>query len=412
MKIRDFQFDKDFEKVFYIWREVGWINDEERKREALKYFVKAGKGKVTELNNEVEGYVNSTPGYYQYLDKQFDLQALSAVTISRVARKQGIGTNATAEAIAEAAASGAHISALGMFEQGFYDKLGYGTGSYEHLISFDPAHLDIPGKAPIPSRIKVKDYKKVHQSKSERTKRHGYCTLLPPEITRAEMFFGHKEPFGLGYKDNKGNITHHIWVLPNEELHGPYFIRWMTFNTLEQFFDLMNLIKNLGDQIHLVKIWEPAGIQFQNLIKKPIKDFHVTKNSDYQVINKAVAYWQIRILDLDSCINNTSLQGEPVEFNLDLKDPIEKYLDENSPWQGLSNQYTLKLGENSAIKKGTNVELPTLKTDINTFTRMWIGAVRPNLLPYTNSFEAPPELIDKLDRLFLTLPTPKIDWDF
>lgn len=412
MKIREFEFEKDFEKVYNIWQEVGWIEDEERKKEALKYFVKAGKGKVTELNNEVEGYVNSTPGYYQYLDTQFNLHALTAVTISRVARKQGIGTKSTAEAIVKAAASGSDISALGMFEQGFYDKLGYGTGSYEHLISFDPAHLDIPGKAPVPTRIKVEDYQKVHQANLKRTKRHGYCTLLPPEITKAEMFFGQKKPFGLGYKDNEGNITHHIWVIPNDELHGPYFIRWMTFNTLEQFFDLMNLIKNLGDQVHLVKIWEPAGLQFQDFIKKPVKDFHVTKNSDYQVINKAVAYWQIRILNLENCINNTSLQGKPVEFNLKLKDPIEKYLDEGSPWQGLSGQYTLKLGESSTIKKGITANLPTLKTDINTFTRMWIGAVRPNLLPYTNYFEAPWKLINKLDSLFIALPTPKIGWDF
>ncbi len=412
MKIREFEFEKDYENIFKIWREIGWINDEKRKREALKYFVKAGQGKVIELNNEVEGYVNSTPGYYQYLDQQFDLQAVSAVTISRVARKQGIGTKATAQSIAEAAAKGTHISALGMFEQGFYNKLGYGTGSYEHFISFDPDHLKIPGKAPVPERIKVEDYKKVHEAKLERKKRHGYCTLLPPEITRAEMFFGQKEPFGLGYKDKEGNITHHIWVLPNKELHGPYFIRWMTFNTIEQFFDLMNLIKNLGDQVHLVKIFEPAGIQFQDLINKPIKDTTVTKKSDYQVINKAMAYWQIRLLDLKSCINNTSIKGETVEFNLKLKDPIEKYLDESSPWTGLSGNYSVRFGEISNINKEFKSNLPTLKTDINTFTRMWIGAVRPALLPYTNYFEAPQELINKLDNLFVTLPTPKIDWDF
>jgi len=412
MKIREFEFEKDYENIFKIWREIGWINDEKRKREALKYFVKAGQGKVIELNNEVEGYVNSTPGYYQYLDQQFDLQAVSAVTISRVARKQGIGTKATAQSIAEAAAKGTHISALGMFEQGFYNKLGYGTGSYEHFISFDPDHLKIPGKAPVPERIKVEDYKKVHEAKLERKKRHGYCTLLPPEITRAEMFFGQKEPFGLGYKDKEGNITHHIWVLPNKELHGPYFIRWMTFNTIEQFFDLMNLIKNLGDQVHLVKIFEPAGIQFQDLINKPIKDTTVTKKSDYQVINKAMAYWQIRLLDLKSCINNTSIKGETVEFNLKLKDPIEKYLDESSPWTGLSGNYSVRFGEISNINKEFKSNLPTLKTDINTFTRMWIGAVRPSLLPYTNYFEAPQELINKLDNLFVTLPTPKIDWDF
>ena len=412
MELRNFKLEKDFEDVFKIWREVGWINDEKRKREALKYFVQAGKGKVTLLNNEVEGYVNSTPGYYQYLDQEFDLQAVTAVTISRVARKQSIASKATAEVIAEAAHKGVHLSALGMFEQGFYNKLGYGTGSYEHFISFDPDHLQIPGKAPIPERIKVKDYEAVHKSKLERKKRHGYCTLLPFEITRAEMFFGQNEPFGLGYKNEDGSISHHIWVLPNEEVHGPYFIRWMTFNNLEQFFDLMNLIRNLGDQVHLIKMWEPANIQMQNFIKKPYKDSQVTKDSKFQVINKANAFWQIRILNLEDCIERTSLSGKTVEFNLELSDPIEKYLNQSSPWQGLSGKYIVQFGKNSQIKKGSNQKLPTLKTDINSFSRMWIGAVRPSLLPYTNYFKAPQGLIERLDDLFVTLPKPTIDWDF
>ena len=412
MKLRNFEFDKDFAQVFRIWQEVGWLSDEKRNEEALKYFVKAGQGKVAIINNNVEGYVNSTPGYYQYLDQELDLQAVTAVTISRVARKQSIASKATAKIIAEAAEEGVHISALGMFEQGFYNKLGYGTGSYEHFISFDPAHLNIKGEAPIPERIKVEDYQEVHQAKLNRKKRHGYCTLLPPEITRGEMLFGQKEPFGLGYRDKNGNINHHIWVYPNEELHGPYFIRWMTFNNTEEFFELMNLIKNLGDQVHLIKLWQPAGIQFQNLIKKPYKDSQVTEKSKYQVINKANAYWQVRILNLKGCINRTSLPGDNIEFNLKLYDPIEKYLDESTAWQGLSGKYTVKLGSTSDIKDGFTDQLPTLETDINTFSRMWVGAVRPSLLPYTNYFKAPEELIEALDKLFIFLPKPKIDWDF
>lgn len=412
MKLRYFNFEKDFDKVYKIWQEVGWIEDDEKQNEALQYFVKGGQGKVALLKNQVEGYVNSTPGHIQYLDEELSLQAVTAVTISRIARKQGIASKATAEVIAESAAQGVNMSALGMFEQGFYNKLGYGTGSYEHLISFDPDHLNLNGRAPVPERITLEDFKDVHKSRLERTKRHGYCTLLPTEITRAEMLFGTSQPFGLGFRDKDGNITHHMWIKPKNDLHGPYFIRWMVFNNKEQFFDLMNLLRNLGDQVHLVKLWEPAGIQFQNFIKKPYRDSQVTKNSKFEVTNKANAYWQARILNLEDCINKTTFSNNKLEFNIKLKDPIEKYLDNDSPWQGLSGDYTISFGRTSEIKKGLTPELPVLKTDINAFTRMWLGAVRPSLLPYTNHFKAPEKLIQKLDDLFITIPKPSIDWDF
>ena len=412
MKLRYFNFEKDFDKIYKIWQEIGWIKDNEKQNEALQYFVKGGQGKVALLKDQVEGYVNSTPGHIQYLDEELSLQAVTAVTISRIARKQGIASKATAEVVAEAAAQGVNVSALGMFEQGFYNKLGYGTGSYEHIISFDPDHLIIENNYRIPERIKLEDFKDVHKSRLERFKRHGYCTLLPTEITHSEMLFGSSKPFGLGYRNKDGNITHHMWIKPENDLRGPYLIRWMIFNNKEQFFELMNLLKALGDQVHLVRILEPAGIQFQQFIEKPYHDSHVTKNSKFEVTNKAKAFWQARILNLEDCINKTTFPNNKLEFNLQLKDPIENYLDDNSPWQGLSGEYTLSFGRTSKIKKGLTPGLLVLKTNINTFTRMWLGAVRPAILPYTNYFKAPKELIQKLDNLFITLPKPNIDWDF
>ncbi len=412
MKLREYNSNKDFEKVYQIWQEVGWIKDDERQKKALKHFTKGGKGTVALLNDSVEGYVNSTPGKYQYLDQELSLQAVTSVTISRVARKQRLATKSTAEVIAKAASQGVHVSALGMFEQGFYNKLGYGTGSYEHLISFDPDHLNIETRTKIPERITVGDFSDIHQAKITRKKRHGYCTLLPEDITHADVLFGESDPFGLGFRDKSGNISHHIFFKPESNSHGPYFVRWMTFNNREQFLDLMNIIRNLGDQVHLVKLWEPAGIQFQNLIKKPYKDSQVTKNSKYEVNNRATAFWQIRILNLKDCIEKTTLSNKSVEFNLKLYDPIEKYLDNSSPWQGLSGNYSLSLGKDSSIDNGFKDKLPILETDINTFSRMWVGAVRPSLLPFTNHFKAPESLIDNLDDVFSVLPTPKIDWDF
>ncbi len=86
MKLRYFNFEKDFDKIFQIWQEVGWIKDDEKQNEALKYFVKGSQGKVALLKDQVEGYVNSTPGHIQYLDEELSLQAITSVTISRIAR--------------------------------------------------------------------------------------------------------------------------------------------------------------------------------------------------------------------------------------------------------------------------------------------------------------------------------------
>ncbi len=43
--------------------------------------------------------------------------------------------------MAEAIDGGAELAGLGMFEQGFYNKLGFGTLAYENWVSFDPANL-------------------------------------------------------------------------------------------------------------------------------------------------------------------------------------------------------------------------------------------------------------------------------
>ena len=78
-----------------------------------------------------------------YLEEDLRLSVVTGVTTSRVVRKQGLAGRLTAEVIAAAVEEGAQVSALSMFEQGFYDRLGFGTGGYEHMIRFDPADLNI-----------------------------------------------------------------------------------------------------------------------------------------------------------------------------------------------------------------------------------------------------------------------------
>ncbi|HXG23005.1 MAG TPA: hypothetical protein VNJ09_00510, partial [Chthonomonadales bacterium] len=92
-----------------------------------------------------------------------------------MARKQRLASSLTARIVAEDAAEGALLSALGMFEQGYYDQLGFGTGSYDHYLGFDPAHLQISMKTRVPSRVTEDDWKAAHAARLARWRGHGGC---------------------------------------------------------------------------------------------------------------------------------------------------------------------------------------------------------------------------------------------
>ncbi len=55
---------------------------------------------MSEINGQVEVMVNSTPGTIQYLDEKIELCAITGVTASLIARKQGISRRLTATRLA------------------------------------------------------------------------------------------------------------------------------------------------------------------------------------------------------------------------------------------------------------------------------------------------------------------------
>jgi hypothetical protein len=173
----------------------------------------------------------------------------------------------------------------------------------------------------------------------------------------------------------------------------------------------MALIRNLGDQVHLVKMQEPPGIQLQDLLEKPLRQYRVTEKSRFQSIMQAAAYWQVRICNLSGCMAQTHLEGDKVQFNLRLSDPIDSLLDEKAPWHGLTGNYVVTLGPSSSIEPGIDKTLPTLLATIGVFTRMWLGVRPATSLAITDQLSAPQEFLEKLDRI-LMLPEPKLGWNF
>ena len=411
MTFRNYDPNRDREAVHRIWREVGWLEKDEKMERAADVIIECSRALVAEINGEAECLVLTTPSTMRYLDRDLAFSAVTSVTTSRVARKQGLASRLTALAVAADSSDGALVAGLGIFEQGYYNQLGFGSGGYDHWISFDPARLKVSAKARVPRRITSDDWEMVHASRLARLRGHGACSLNPPGATRSEMLWA-KDNFGLGYCDGpNGELSHHFWCRVKEAEHGPYSIEWMSFQTPAQFLELMALIRNLGDQVRLVRMREPQGIQLQDVIEQPFKQRQVSEKSKFESSMRATAYWQMRMCNLPGCLERTHLRSGEVRFNLALTDPIERFLDESAPWHGVAGDYVVTLGLSSGAEPGTDTSLPTLTASVGAFTRLWLGVRPASGLAVTDELSGPPELLEKLDWT-LRLPDPKPDWDF
>ncbi len=409
MHYRIYSPEKDKDAVHRIWLETGWI--EKGKEEIMDVSVAAGSAIVADVDGEPECLVISSPGSVRYLDRDLPLCVITGVTTSRIARKQALAKRLTAQSVANGVADGALVAALSMFEQGYYNQIGFGTGGYERSISFDPAALLINKRARVPKRITIEHAEAFHAARLARKRGHGSCNLFPSNLTRGEMMW-RQNGFGLGYFDGpNGEISHAFWAGAKEVEYGPYNIGFMVYQNGEQFLELMALLKNISDQVYLVKMHEPRDIQVQDLISQPFKRREITQNSPYAAVTRSAAYWQMRICDLPACLERTHLPCGSARFNLSLHDPISSALDEHAPWRGVSGDYVVTLGPSSGAEKRTDVSLPTLTASVGAFTRLWLGVLPATGLAITDELSGPAALLEDLDSV-LRLPRPTPEWEF
>ena len=218
MRIRDYSPERDKEAIHRLWKGIGWM--EKGEEEATDLLLECGRTLIAEVRGEAECLVSSVPGTIRYLDEEMPLSAMTAVTTSRMVRKRGLAKRVTARLLAADVRDGALVSGLGMFDQGFYNQLGFGTGSYEHWVSFDPAQLKAQNPTRLPRRITKEDWEAVHASRLKRRRAHGLCNLLPAQFTKANMI-GSKNGFGFGYYDEDDHeLTHHVWCSTREPESG------------------------------------------------------------------------------------------------------------------------------------------------------------------------------------------------
>jgi GNAT superfamily N-acetyltransferase len=409
MTFRIYDPPHDRQALHRLWHSIGWL--ERGQEESMDVLLSSGRTLLMDLNDQPECLVHSVPGTVCYQDEELALSAVTSVTTSQTVRKQGLAKRLTAAVIAADAAEGALVAGLGMFEQGFYEQLGFGTGGYEHWIRFDPAQLRLEPPSRLPRRITPDDWAAAHALRLRRMRVHGSCCLLNEEVTRSEMMRS-KNGFGYGFGDgSNGELTHCFWCSTTEPGFGPYVVHWMAYQTWEQFLELMSILKSFEDQVRLVRMREPPGLQFQDLMKQPFERRRVSEGSKFETGIQAVAYWQMRICNLSECLAKTHLRGGEVRFNLSLSDPIERYLEPGAPWQGISGDCVVTLGPGSTVDSGTDASLCTLKATASAFTRLWLGVAPATTLAVTDDLSGPPELLSRLDEVLL-LPSPKWDWDF
>ncbi len=409
MNIRPLNLENDIDQMVKIWQEVGWLSSEEKP--VLKILFQAGQGYGADLEDELEATLLSLPADINYEVNLLPVQALSGLVVSPRARRQRIGRNIMIRALEEAARSGQALSALIMFEQGFYDRLGFGLGGYKRVFTFDPEKLNIAEDPVMPARLSIDEWKSVHQALKRRDRSHGGISIKSPEFIKAELEWDKNESYGLGYYDDDGSISHFLWLWRQGDSHGPLLVKFLACRNQAQLLDLLAIISRLGDQIHAVKMSEPYCLRLRDFISYPHKQERKTTGGKLSYKSRVEAPGQLKILDLRRCIEALAIPGAELEFNLKLEDPLSKFAGEDSP-AVISGEFSLKLGEESQLKEGTVQGLPTLQSSINAFTRLWLGSASPLELKASSQFSAPSELFRKLEETFRWLPEPQFEMYF
>lgn len=398
----------DVKSVHRIWHECGWHRDADIA--AIEDFHSVGDAYVAALDEIAECVAHVVPGTIRYQDQDLSLCAVMTVVTSHIARKRGLGKRIAAHAIARAASGGAEVAALGMFEQGYYDQLGFGCGSYEQLLAFDPSDLKVTVEPRIPRRLTKQDWADMAHALQHRWVGHGGCVLFPPEIVRAQTAL-QSGGFGLGYFDEQGELTHFFFATLNEG-QGPLHVVAMAYQNGHQLLELLALLRSLGDQISMVSMVEPPHLQLQDVLRRPFRFRRISQGSPLENYHQAASFWQFRILDLEQCLRRTHLSGRAVEFNLILTDPIGDYLDATgAPWTGIGGEFTIRLGEASSAGPGTDSKLPTLCASVNAFSRLWFGIRPASQLAISDDITAPDELLEALDAT-IRLPSAAWGWYF
>lgn len=403
---RDFDYDKDLGAIKRIWREVGWIEGDQEEAHVDGFF-SVGHTRVGVIDSVPECSVHTVPGHIQLNRTPLSLCAVTAVTTSRIARGKAFAKRLTAQQLIRAQQQGAQAAALGMFDQGFYDLLGFGTGAYDYQFTFDPSLLMVDHRVAPPVRLGLDNAEEMHAALLARHKVHGSVDLAPWQLVRAEMGF-HGDCVALGYRDDQGVLTHFL-VMDAKGERGPYRVFMWAYQNNDQLLQLLGLIKSLADQVYSVVLLEPPELQLQALLERPFRHRTLTRGSDHGNLAGAAAWWQVRVLDVVAAVAALGSTHAEANFSVQISDPLDAYAEE--PVCG--GRYVVQLGEHCHAERvsSDDDQQADLTCSINAFSRWVFGVCPASSLRITDEFTLTEELAATLDNL-VRLPRPTPGWDF
>lgn len=400
MEIRDYR-PGDLTAVQRTWRECGWVDEDGA--EHIEDFLADAHTRVAVLDGDAEAAAAIHDGTLDHTGTPLPCAVVSAVTTSRVGRKQGLARAALSAALQDAADRGAAVSALGMFEQGFYDTFGFGTGAEMLVLHLDPAHLDSNLPYRRPQRLTLADIEDMVASLLARDRSHGAVTLPSVAMRRAERSWD-DDAFGLGYRDAEGDLTHFVWCSTKDEA-GPYEVQEWAWRTPTQLRELLGVLRSLSDQVRTLIVPEPAAAQLRVLIDRPGRLQLTRRTGEHRYEVRASPWWQARILDVPTCVAALGAVRD-LHLNLHLADPLEQL-----GFGAVAGDWILHLGDESRAVRGYDEDLATLHASVNAFTRLWLGVRPATTLATTDDLAGPRELLVALDDA-IRLPRPDVHMDF
>ena len=407
-QFRPFDPKSDMPAMARLWLETAWI-DSDTDAKVLDQFVERCTGTVAVARGEVEAAALCRMGEIRYERRDLPLAEVATVNVGLPWRGLGLGGRVCAEAVALGVRQGAAVSALGMFDQGYYDKLGFGTGSATRYSNVDPRLLDVPRLTRAPVRLSEADSDRVAQCRARRYRAHGSANFPEDPGAAASEIGLQPKSFGLGFEGDDGTLTHHLWVKPKGE-EGPHKIVWMAYQNGEQLLELLSVIASWRDQVLSVRLEESPLLCLQDVMVRPFRHASQTHKGKHDQATSTIAWWQARITDLAACIAAVSLPGSPLTFQLRLTDPIGRYLPDDAPWRGEGGDWLISLGPTSSAKRGSDPSLPVLEASINAFSRLWLGVLPASTLQVADDLRAPASLIEALDDRW-RVREPCLDWD-
>ena len=400
----------DYAQVAALHKDAGWNLELDGFDEGLRFHVPDCTVRVAADDERVHSAVLGAEGQFRYLDRTLRLSAITGVLTASWARRRGYAGRLLAELLEEEQQRGAVVASLGVFDQGFYNRYGFGNMGRDPVLVLNPSAIRVPRKVSgalgaagtriVP--ISHRDDDEVYAAHIRRYTGHGACTIVKRGFIQGFLRYAGEQSFGLGIAVGDRLVAHFFGRRVSEE-HVDLF--WLCADTQEYYIQLLALLRTLSDQLTQVKIVMPPDVMVYDFLERPLQWGVVHRHSFDDLL-----FWQLRVLDVVRAVEAVSIPlASPLRFVAEISDPIVAH--SPSGWRGCAGEYTMSIGLESRCVRGAEVGLSRVRMSIGAFSRFWSGAASARALACSDEFAAEDALLERLTREYC-VPRPRRDCDF